>query len=449
MALAVCAGAPARAHVSEGGLVLLLPTDIYIAAGVAVVAATVALLALLPARAVAALFRPRRLRPGRGSRARRMVTNWAAFAVLAALVWSGLAGPRDPLANLLPLVVWTVWWIMLVALQGLAGDLWSRIDPWRGPVAVARRLSGPPPLRLPARLGHAPAIAILLCFVGFLLADPAPTDPARLAVIVALYWLSSFAALVLFGARWRYRGEAVGVLMRSYGRLGVMRHGRVGLTGWQLAAGRVPPAGLALFMLLMLGSGSFDGLNETFWWFARMGWNPLEFPGRSAVIGQTLAGLAVANLVLVAGFALAVRAGLWLAGGGRFRRAFRALAPSVLPIALGYHLAHYLTSFLVDGQYVLVALNDPLATGADLLGMGETYVTTGFFNTPASVRMIWLSQAGAVVLGHVLAVLLAHAIALRELRDPRRAALSQAPLAAMMVLYTLFSLWLLASPRGI
>ncbi len=221
------------------------------------------------------------------------------------------------------------------------------------------------------------------------------------------------------------------------------------MTGWQLAAGRVPPVGLALFTLLMLGSGSFDGLNETFWWFARMGWNPLEFPGRSAVIGQTLAGLVVANLVLVAGFALAVRAGLGLAGGGSFRRAFRALAPSVLPIALGYHLAHYLTSFLVDGQYVLVALNDPLATGAELLGMGETYVTTGFFNTRASVRIIWLSQAGAVVLGHVLAVLLAHAIALRELRDPRRAALSQVPLAAMMVLYTLFSLWLLASPRGI
>ena len=90
-----------------------------------------------------------------------------------------------------------------------------------------------------------------------------------------------------------------------------------------------------------------------------------------------------------------------------------------------------------------------MATGQDLLGLGTFYVTTGFFNTQASVRAIFLVQAGAVVFGHVLAILLAHAVAVRHFGTNRRAALSQAPLALFMILYTLFGLWLLASPRGV
>ena len=130
-------------------------------------------------------------------------------------------------------------------------------------------------------------------------------------------------------------------------------------------------------------------------------------------------------------------------------QAFRLFAPSILPIALGYHAAHYLTAALVGFQYVLAALNDPLARGQDLLGLGTFYVTTGFFNEQASVRVIFLTQAGAVVLGHVMAILLAHALAVRALGTTRRAALAQAPVALFMIAYTLFGLWLLASPRGV
>lgn len=77
------------------------------------------------------------------------------------------------------------------------------------------------------------------------------------------------------------------------------------------------------------------------------------------------------------------------------------------------------------------------------------HVTTGFFNTPDSVRAIFLTQAGAVVGGHVLAVILAHVLAMRALGSTRKAVLSQVPLALFMVAYTFFGLWLLASPRGV
>ena len=134
--------------------------------------------------------------------------------------------------------------------------------------------------------------------------------------------------------------------------------------------------------------------------------------------------------------------GLRLVGGGvKMREAFRVFSPSLLPIALAYHIAHYLTSFLVDIQYVRALIQS--ATGA-----GQSHVTTGFFNTLGTVRIIWLTQGGVVVLGHVIAILLAHALALRLYGGRREAVLSQAPLAVAMVVYTIFGLWLLAAPRG-
>ena len=443
-----CAG-PAAGHVSEGGIVLLLPTDLYIAAGVASVAATVVLLAAVPAGAVRRLFAALRLWPlAPGSAI--AVTRGLSLALFAALLWLGLTGPRDPLANPLPLTVWVVWWIALVTVQGLVGDIWRWVTPFAAPLA----LTGRPLMRYPSRFGHAPGLVLLLVFAGFVLADPAPTDPARLASIAGGYWGLTALALALFGRRWLVRGEAITLMMRTYGRNAALgrRGGRValGLPGWRIAAGPVRGLGAALFAILLLGIGSFDGLNETFWWFGLIGINPLEFPGRSEVIAQTVAGLVVTNLLLVAVFAGFLWAGLRLARAEMpLGRAVCLFAPSLLPIALGYHVAHYLTVLLVDAQYALAALSDPLARGDDLLGLGTFYVTTGFFNTPDTVRAIFLTQAGAVVIGHILAILVADALALRALPTRRAAFLSQVPLAAFMIAYTLFGLWLLASPKGL
>ena len=127
--------------------------------------------------------------------------------------------------------------------------------------------------------------------------------------------------------------------------------------------------------------------------------------------------------------------------------AFRAFAPSLLPIALAYHFAHNLPSLLVDAQTIPIVLNDPFGNGANLLGLGPARVSLGFFNRLDTVRLIWLAQAGAVVAGHVLAVLMAHVVALRLFAGQRRAALGQLPMAGFMLLYTLFGLWLLASPH--
>lgn len=232
-------------------------------------------------------------------------------------------------------------------------------------------------------------------------------------------------------------------------------HMHVGMPGWRALANPATSTSSAVFILVLLGTGSFDGFNETFYWLNIIGVNPLEFPGRSAVVKQTVVGLTLANALLILIYSCCVYIGLILANRQaedaqhvRFRQAFCHLAIAILPIAFAYHFAHFLTAFLINAQYTLAAVTDPLNSGADLFGLGTFYVTTGFMNSHHSVKIIWLCQAFAVVAGHILSVLLAHALALDLFGSARRAIISQVPLAAFMVGYTFIGLWLLAAPRG-
>jgi hypothetical protein len=443
--LLAAAPGPALAHAAEQGFVLLLPTRAWIASGVATVALTVLLVSLLPGRAALGLFAARDLGPGRPPPGRGLAAL-AGFLAVPALVAVGLLGPHDPVRNLLPLTVWTVFWVGFPVLHALCGDLWRHANPWRLPAAMLRRAGLRPCLRLPSAVLPAIGLASFLAFAAVLLAHPLPTEPRRLAAMVASYWVFHLLGAALAGPRWLRRAEGFALLFAAYAALApIAREGgrwRLGLPGWRLLA-RPDPAPLgAVFLVAMLAVGSFDGFNETFTWIALLGLNPLEFPGRSFVVLPNLAGLLLSVPALLAVFALTLAAGLALARRSGVGAAVRALAPALLPIALGYHVAHYLPSTLVEAQQVAAAVVEPL-------GLGHVHVTTGFFNTLATVRVIWLSQAGAVVAGHVLAVLLGHALALRHLGEVRAAALSQLPLAAFMVAYTLFGLWLLATPRGV
>ena len=438
----------ARAHVSEQGFVLLLPTEAYTAAGVAAVALTVIALFAVPASVIRKLFQARPVLVPDLDQA-KMVMSLVSLVVLIALLYVGLNGSRDPLSNLMPLAFWTLGWIGLVSLSGLIGDIWRWINPWTGLYRLLGQVR--PPLRLPEGLGVWPAVLLLIGFSAFLLADIAPDDPARLAYFVGIYWVLTMAGLVICGPSWLKQVELGSVIFSSYARLAPLRlraNGGVGFPGWRLLEGRSVGAG-GIFALTLLAVGSFDGLNETFWWLSTIGVNPLEFPGRSAVIGSTLLGLVTSIVSLLAIFAVTVWLGLVLAGGeAKLAITFERLALSLLPIALAYHIAHYLTAFLVNVQYALAAISDPLASGTDLLGIEPFYVTTGFFNHIDSVRVIWLTQAGAVVIGHVWSVLLAHRMALDLFSDHRRAAVATLPLSAFMIAYTMLGLWLLATPRG-
>ena len=463
----------AAAHTSEQGLVLLLPTDLYIAAGVLVVVSTLLLILLLPPAWFASCFKSCQLfRLSVASSRLQTMTSLLSLFGLMVLLYLGFTGTRDPLENPLPLFIWTVWWIGLPIIQGMAGDLWRWLNPWLGVLRLIRNSQWRAPFMLSQSLGYWPGVLIFLLFTSFALVDVAPDNPRRLSFFVGGYWCITLFFLLLFGEEWLRRGECFTMLMHRFAKLsplGVMKFEEgiktfdVGLMGWKLKRFKPTSFSASIFILILLGCGSFDGLNETFLWLSLIDVNPLEFPGRSAVIGETVAGLLSVNLILILIYGFCILVGVHIANrsvrvnspaNGQankqvcFKVAFCALSISLLPIAYAYHFAHYLVALLVNGQYAVAAVSDPLGNGADLFNLGSYYVTTGFMNTPATVKTIWLTQAGVVVIGHVLSVLLGHAVAVELFGNARRAIVSQALLAAFMVGYTFIGLWLLAAPKG-
>ncbi len=458
IALVVLLPDQAFAHASERGHVLLLPTGHYLVGGAVAVAASFLALLVLPERLVvrAAAMRLWLFACPERSRA---VVSLLSFSFMAMLLLAGLFGSRDPLSNPLPLTVWTLLWVGVTLVQGVVGNVWTWLDPWYGPWKIAHRVFRLKPTRMPARWGYWPAFLLLAAFAWFELIYPAPDDPARLAFVVGIYWLATFAAMLAFGhAEWSRRGEFLSAFFAMLSRFAMLGCEPKAGGGKRLAL-RWPGAGLSeadplplsgvAFLLLALSSVSFDGLSKTFFWLGLNGVNPLEFPGRTAVMGTNSVGLALAFLGLAGAYFASVAMGARLAGDRvAYAKAAGLLVWSIVPIALAYHLSHYLTALLVNGQYAGIALSDPFARGWNLFGTAGGHVHAGIAAGSGAAWIVWNLQAGAIIAGHVLAVLIAHGLAARLYADARAAALSQLPLTLLMIGYTVFGLWLLSTPTA-
>ena len=120
----------------------------------------------------------------------------------------------------------------------------------------------------------------------------------------------------------------------------------------------------------------------------------------------------------------------------------RAFVYSLVPIALAYNIAHFFTLLAIQGQLIIPLASDPFGYGWDLFGTADYKVNIALVNA----RFAWILSVGAIVLGHISAVYLAHVIALRTMRDNRSAMRSQYPMLALMVMYTVISLWIVAQP---
>ena len=185
-------------------------------------------------------------------------------------------------------------------------------------------------------------------------------------------------------------------------------------------------------MIVMLAIVSFDGLRET----------PLWALSDSRWTAVTTAGLLLAPCV----FALVIFSvcGLMarLARPASALELARLFVPTLLPIALAYHVAHYLSYLLVAGQVVIPLASDPLGRGWNLFGTAHYQIAAGL----VGARFAWFTSVIVIVLGHVLAMYVAHRLALARFSERRIARRSQYPLAALMVAYTMLSLWILAQP---
>lgn len=437
--LLLCALAPpAFAHSAARGFVLLLPTGYVILGGALAVLVSIGLLA---ARGRAVY--PPALPADEWTQTRRARGLGAAsFAIVLVLIAIGIAGPSDPYENLLPLTVWTVWWVVIVLLHPLFGHLWA----WMNPLAAFA--PSKPRVPWPRALDYWPALLIFAGFAWFQLVYPSPQDPPRLAAALSAYLLLSILCTLLFGRVWLRRADPFGIFLHQLAAAApVAPGGKLRAPGAGLLALPALPLAGVLFILLTLSSISFDGFANTFAWLSSAGVNPLDYPGRTAMMGANTLGLAAAFVLLGGLYYAALFIGwLWSGRAAPFAHLAGRLVYSLIPISIVYHFAHYLSDALLGLQYTALALNDPFGTGANLLGLAGWHVTASFQNTASGALALYTLQTAAIVLGHLAGIAVAHAMIRHEVRDAASALRLELPLAMLMVGYTAFGLWLLSAP---
>lgn len=465
-AAAALAGTPAMAaaHAFGTRYDLPLPLPLWLAAaGLTVALSFVVFAVMLQKRAGALPPRLTLLRlPPPAVEAIRAVSVCVFFVLIAA----GLFGTQDPFRNLAPAFVWIAWWIGFTYLSAVAGDLWALVSPWKTlslwTEALARNIrpAGQFGLRrtLPAGVGVWPAAVLLLVFAWLEIVWEGNSIPANIAWLALGYSLLTWAGMFAFGREaWLRSGEVFTVYFGLLARLAPseVRVTNAAACEWNL---RPPAAGLldaspvstsaAVFVIVMLATVTFDGLRETPLWAGLLA--QVSHPGEPITDSMWSASATAGLLLVPCIFVLIVlgASGLmaWLtrtdARPGSTGELARLFVPTLLPIAFAYHVAHYLSYLLVAGQVVIALASDPFGRGWDLFGTAHYRIAVGI----VGARFAWYTSVVVIVLGHVLAMYVAHRLALARFFDTRTARLSQYPLAALMVAYTMVSLWILAQP---
>jgi len=432
---ALAAVPPASAH--GGGLgaaarsSLTIPTWLVVLTGGAAVGASFLLASFVTDYALIRAIDGWRARLPDPGRVAVLLGRLVGLGGLGVVLLVGVIDP-GPGTNLAVLLVWVGWWAGYTGSVYLVGNTWPVLNPWRTLAGLLPSLDR----AYPERLGAWPAVVALLALVWVEVASPVASDAALLATLVAAYTLLTLAGAAVLGAEaWFAHVDPVARVFRAYGRVApVAREGgrlRLRLPGAGLT-GEAGGAADVAFVVALLWVTTFDGLVATPAW--------RRFAGLAVGAGLPPAVLYPLGLVagLVAFLGVYRGAARWARRTAGTYRSAEALAvvfaPSLLAIAAGYHLAHYLGYFLTLAPALATAATRPLV---------------GLTSAPTLALPPWFEFVGmaAVLAGHLLAIWVAHARAYELFPGRRQAVRSQYPLVGVMVFYTLTSLWIIAQPE--
>jgi hypothetical protein len=391
------------------------------------------------------------------SRMLRVVLGTFSFGLFV-LVWVAAAfGSEQPNENLAPTFVYVAFWLGVVPLVVLFGNVWAVLDPWRAAADAVAWIGRRAGFRrttnaYPEWLGRWPAAFLLLSFATLELVYVEPANPRVLAQATTIYSLVTWGGMLAFGRRdWRENGDGFAVYYGLLSRLSAFamreRDARRELIVRRplspLATTESRP-GTVAFVAVMLGSVAFDGFSRSTWWQDRL------FSVRAPLVesdpeladlltmGFSLLGLVCAVLFVALAYLVAVAGAQAVAGREvSFEGVFVC---SLIPIALVYVLAHYFSLFVIQGQYAIPLLSDPLGKGWDVIGTADYRPRLALL----SPNMVWYVQVGVLVTGHLLALVIAHDRALALVRSAATAARTQYAMLALMVLFTVGGMWLLS-----
>jgi len=437
--------APAAAHGIGGRTDLPLPAwQLAWAAGFAVASSFVALGAVCATPRLAAAAEGRVAFDLRtpAFRLLEVVAKTVGVFVFGVILWAGWFGNENGAANIAgdAFLIW--FWVGLQIVSFLFGDVWRAFNPF-STVAdagawIRSRVTGKPMSELDddARLSLWPAVAAIFAYLWFELAYHSTDSPRAIVAFLTVYSVAMLAGASVEGRGWVRRADGFAVLFTKLAAMAPLYRDDTGKLRY-----RSPLAGLSVlpdvpgtvpFVLVVLGSTTFDGFTRSSIWVdlagSRTGWDRTFTNSIGLVIVILIVGMAYS-------VAISAMASITNEEAAELSRRF---GPTLVPIAAAYAVAHYFSLLVLEGQRMIIRISDPAGRGWDLFGTVDYAIDWTLVSTDT---IAWV-QTLAIAVGHVMAVAAAHDVAISRY-DHRVAIRSQYPMLAVMILYTVLGLFLL------
>ena len=387
------------------------------------------------------------------------------FTVILFLIYAGYYGDQGPLNNIINVLIWVWFWVGFAYLSIFSGRFWPKVNPWFSPfsfiirslyqfkwIKKIRRKS----IREISILG----IILLIIFVWFAIVYPGREVPKNLSLFLIIYSFITFLGMLIYGrVRWFAYAEIFSIYFGMLGRIGIFSpyyknkkyNIRMPFSGILMGKGSIYSA---IFIIIAVASISFDGVLETKFWYdfkvsliSNFFFIPilkllLSWFGNLEIILDSL-GIIFMPIVLALFFSLSCVKGLkYFKQDYTIKKLIIIFAPSLIPIAAAYHVAHYFSFLLIAGQLAFPLLSDPLNLGWDLFGTENYKVNPYVINAKIGWSVILFS----VIVGHMGSIVISQKIAYTLVVNKKNAIKAHLPLSFFMILYTIFSLWILSEP---
>ena len=310
--------------------------------------------------------------------------------ILSLLILPGLIGNEEAKTSITPLIIWVFLWIGVPVLGLVFGDIYSKFNP----LSII-----PSPEKKPSTVWF--AAALFLGLTWFELVWRKPGNPTHIGIVFILLMLITTGTRIIFGKA-SIEVDPLHLLHHLYAKLRFTLSKPIYKNMLENIANLSNFKGMEYFILLMIGTVTYDGLRGTTFWYNLFGSSTLD------ITFSTFAFFGI-NIIIIASYRFACWFALKVSGEKQDLNNISLLfGHTMLPIAFAYHVTHYLSLLLYESQTILYRLNDPYGIGWNLFGIDE--VTINYFLTPVA---LWGIQVFVTLAGHMLSVVLAHDLAIK------------------------------------